>query len=214
MSNDRITKVRVERVSALRMSVCGGQVSEPFVSELGPACSGCCYVSADGVGADWYLQGRGLYFEPSAFGGISPDSGATSGPQVIPGMWGTTTQMPNQQSGVYDLVYVDNYGIICIKSYIGDNGKLICEDPTGQYQLIGPSLTSLLTSWHNPPVRVEVRSVGSFWVGNIGDIWDGLSANVESVNGVAIYRAGDGESPVEPFVVVNKSIDVIVISEY
>lgn len=143
------------------------------------------------------------FLAQSRMGGISPDNSATQGPAVISGSYGTTTTMPNQQSGLSDFVVFDDTvgGVFpCPLLSIVSNTQVIVDgnvSSSGNLYFVSTKAAS--------PKKITVTCTGTW----------GMATNNASVVTMpaGIYVFGDGSSPLEPFVIVRIATNISVVWE-
>jgi hypothetical protein len=213
MSNDRVTKVVTYTQSGTVMDCPGYDISNTEGATFSAYSTGLCKVTAlvsDGIqGASTYTVGGVQLDSPVGFGGIAVDNSATGGPTVISGVWGVTTRVPLQQTGIVDHVFVAGSGVIKVKFY---NSGLVCDDPTGLYKLLGGAQVNFIRGLLAPPTKVTIipDSGATLWIGNVGDE---ITDNGVTLPAGAVYEAGDGQNPLAPFAVYS-TLDYSVILEY
>lgn len=151
-----------------------------------------------GVGRTFY-NGSAKMNLIENFGGIAKDLTSWGGPDVIEGEYSVTTNMPNNDTGLVDYIFVNGVGLV--KALYFANDGLVFDDPSGSFsQLSSGTEGCCINSRLEPPVKVRITpdGGGSLWIGYPGDYYQS-AANLPVD---AVFEAGDGVSAISPFAVL------------
>ena len=207
-------KILIQQVASATMFVPWGVTSPLWGIEVLPYGTDRASVVEQGFGSPirTQLQGRETYEDPNTFGGIAFDNSATGGPQITPGIYAVTTQVPSVGTPLMDAVYVENIGIAKIERFVDSTTGSIIADPTGVFGGAGSTQGAFLTTFVGAPKRMRIIcNAKDTYIGFMGDVWDGVTYNGRELN---LVLGEGGDIPMQPLVVYGRTQVVTIISEY
>lgn len=183
--------VVVEVITAGNYGVPGFTTSPLIVADFSPYGTDTALVTLPAPsGITGVLQG-GLSFEnPATWGSV----------------WPTSTQVPNQQSGIMTHLWVEDTSVVEIVKVLSST-EVIVKDPTGTIGGLGNGVNCyVLDANYKAPARISMTSTGDWWLGGVGDV--NVGGNGQLTGLTYVVEGG------KPYMVATLASDVFCVIEY